>query len=87
MGFVDGFVIIYQLGICCIYIEFVAINIKQVMDQYWEPLDISIHMLTFLLSLILMNYIKNLMLLAPFSTVANLITFVGLGFTVKLQNR
>jgi len=49
-----------------------------VADQYWEPLDISTHMLILLLPLILINYIRNLKLLAPFSTLANLITFVGL---------
>lgn len=47
-------------------------------DEYWEPLDISTHMLILLLPLILINYIRNLKLLAPFSTLANLITFVGL---------
>ncbi|KAL0120248.1 hypothetical protein PUN28_008127 [Cardiocondyla obscurior] len=82
-GLVDGFMIIYQLGICCVYIVFVATNIKQVTDQYWEPLDITTHMLILLLPLILINYIRNLKLLAPFSTVANLITFVGLGMTLK----
>lgn len=35
-------------------------------------------MLILLLPLILINYIRNLKLLAPFSTIANLITFVGL---------
>ncbi|XP_015435834.1 PREDICTED: proton-coupled amino acid transporter 1-like [Dufourea novaeangliae] len=77
-GLVDGFMITYQLGICCVYIVFVASNIKQVADQYWEPLDVKTHMLILLLPLILINYIRNLKLLAPFSTLANVITFVGL---------
>ncbi|XP_012531465.1 proton-coupled amino acid transporter-like protein CG1139 [Monomorium pharaonis] len=81
-GLVDGFMIIYQLGICCVYIVFVATNIKQVTDQYWEPLGISTHMLILLVPLILINYIRNLKLLAPFSTIANLITFVGLAMTL-----
>lgn len=50
----------------------------QVADQYWEPLDVKIHMLILLVPLILINYIRNLKLLAPFSTLANVITFVGL---------
>lgn len=91
--------IAYQLGICCVYIVFVASNIKQVIntalnvfqktktlknlyqqvtDQYWEPLDIQTHMFILLIPLMLINYIRNLKLLAPFSTFANLITFVGL---------
>ncbi|RLU19973.1 hypothetical protein DMN91_008532 [Ooceraea biroi] len=81
-GLVDGFMIVYQMGICCVYIVFIATNIKQVADQYWEPLDISTHMLILLLPLILINYIRNLKLLAPFSTLANLITFVGLAMTL-----
>lgn len=47
-------------------------------DQYWEPLDVKTHMLILLLPLILINYVRNLKLLAPFSTLANIITFVGL---------
>ncbi|XP_011864106.1 PREDICTED: proton-coupled amino acid transporter 1-like isoform X3 [Vollenhovia emeryi] len=82
-GLVDGFMIVYQLGICCVYIVFVATNVKQVTDQYWEPLAISTHMFILLIPLILINYIRNLKLLAPFSTIANLITFVGLGMTLK----
>ncbi|KAG7209495.1 hypothetical protein KM043_015580 [Ampulex compressa] len=77
-GLVDGFMVAYQLGICCVYIVFIASNIKQVTDEYWEPLDVKIHMLILLLPLILINYIRNLKLLAPFSTLANVITFVGL---------
>lgn len=50
----------------------------QVADQYWEPLDVKTHMLILLLPLILINYVRNLKLLAPFSTLANAITFVGL---------
>jgi hypothetical protein len=36
-------------------------------------------MVILLIPLILINYIRNLKLLAPFSSVANIITFIGLG--------
>lgn len=39
-------------------------------------------MLMLLLPLILINYIRNLKRLAPLSTVANVITFIGLGIVL-----
>lgn len=74
--------IVYQLGICCVYIVFVATNIKSVADYYIKPIDVRLYMLILLLPLILINYIRNLKRLAPFSTLANVITFVGLGIVL-----
>lgn len=73
---VDGFLIVYQLGICCVYIVFVAKNIKVFVDQWYE-LEVEYYCLILLLPLILLNCIRNLKLLAPFSTLANVITFIG----------
>lgn len=42
-------------------------------------MSINIYMVIFLLPLILINYIKNLKLLAPFSTIANIITIASFG--------
>uniref|UniRef100_A0A1B6FW34 Amino acid transporter transmembrane domain-containing protein n=1 Tax=Cuerna arida TaxID=1464854 RepID=A0A1B6FW34_9HEMI len=75
---VDFFLILYQLGICCVYIMFVAENIKEVTDQYWKPIDVRVHMLILLTPLVLICYIRNLKLLAPFSQLANIITFIGI---------
>lgn len=47
-------------------------------DQYWAPLDVRVHMLILLTPLILICYIRNLKLLAPFSQLANIITFIGI---------
>lgn len=74
---VDGFLIVYQLGICCVYIVFVAKNIKELVDV-WYKLELEYYILMLLLPLIALNCIRNLKLLAPFSTVANIITFVGI---------
>ncbi|KAJ9585747.1 hypothetical protein L9F63_002442, partial [Diploptera punctata] len=78
-GAVNVFLITYQLGICCVYIVFVATNIKQVVDHYCQEVDVRLYMLMLLLPLILINWVRNLKLLAPFSTFANIVTFVGLG--------
>ncbi|KAG8232776.1 hypothetical protein J437_LFUL013256 [Ladona fulva] len=79
---VNAFLIVYQLGICCVYIVFVATNIKQVVDEYWTHLDVRVYMVMLLPPLILLNYIPNLKFLAPFSTAANVMTFVGLGIVL-----
>ncbi|XP_066147986.1 proton-coupled amino acid transporter-like protein CG1139 isoform X2 [Euwallacea fornicatus] len=72
------FLLLYQLGICCVYTVFVAENIKYVLDVYLtDPVDERIIMLIILLPLIFINYIKNLKFLAPLTTVANILTFIS----------
>ncbi|KAI8430466.1 hypothetical protein MSG28_000731 [Choristoneura fumiferana] len=78
---VDIFLVVYQLGICCVYIVFIAENIKTMVDPYYT-IAIEIHMLIVLGPLIAINCIRNLKKLAPLSTLANLITFVGLAVVV-----
>ncbi|XP_068619514.1 proton-coupled amino acid transporter-like protein CG1139 [Battus philenor] len=78
---VDVFLVVYQLGICCVYIVFIADNIKKVCDPYYE-MAVEIHMLIILIPLIGFNLIPSLKLLAPFSALANLMTFVGLGIVI-----
>lgn len=58
---------------------FISTNVKSVADIYIVDLDLEIYMLIFLLPLILINYIRNLKKLAPFSTVANGVTVVSFG--------
>ncbi|XP_067003585.1 proton-coupled amino acid transporter-like protein CG1139 [Anabrus simplex] len=79
---VNIFLLIYQLGTCCVYVVFVATNIQAVMDQYVGEIDVRIYMLILLLPLILINWVRNLKLLAPFSTLANILTLVGFGITI-----
>ena len=55
----------------------------QVVDEYQESeLDVRLYMVMLLLPLILINWVRNLKLLAPFSSFANVVTFVGLGITL-----
>lgn len=50
----------------------------QLIDPY-HVLSFQVHMLIILGPLIAINCIPNLKVLAPFSTVANVLTFLGLG--------
>ncbi|XP_046389900.1 proton-coupled amino acid transporter-like protein CG1139 isoform X2 [Ischnura elegans] len=79
---VNTFLLVYQLGTCCVYIVFVSSNLKDVMDYYVNPLELRVYMVILLLPFILINWVRNLKLLAPFSTVANFITMVGFGITL-----
>eukprot|EP00062_Callorhinchus_milii_P016488 gi/632967813/ref/XP_007900187.1/ PREDICTED: proton-coupled amino acid transporter 1-like isoform X2 [Callorhinchus milii] len=90
---VDFFLIITQLGFCCVYFVFLADNIKQVVEvanattsnchqngtlAETHTMDNRLYMVCFLLPIILLAFIRNLKCLAPFSTLANLSMLVSL---------
>lgn len=75
--FVDGFLIVYQVGICCVYVVFIADNVREIVAAHFGDLDVKIHMLIWALPLMGLMCIRNLKLLAPFSLASNFITFVG----------
>lgn len=79
---VDLFLVLNALGCCCVYIVFVAANMKQVVEYYFPEsnLNIRIYMATLLLPLIIMNLVKNLKFLTPFSMIANI--FIGFGLII-----
>lgn len=76
---VSIFLIISQLGFCCVYYVFIPTNIKQVIDFYHpvNSFSIEILMCILLVPLILFCLIKDLKILAPFSTLANAFMIVG----------
>ncbi|XP_012272846.1 proton-coupled amino acid transporter-like protein CG1139 [Orussus abietinus] len=76
---VNIFLLIYQLGACCVYVVFIAQNLKSALDSFVTPIDERLYMLALLLPLILINWVRNLKYLAPFSTIANAITLVSFG--------
>lgn len=80
---VDFFLVLYQLGICCVYIVFVGVNIKAVIDQHIaKPWALEYYILTLVLPFLLITFIRNLKLLAPFSTLANVMTFASFGIVL-----
>lgn len=76
---VNTFLLIYQLGACCVYVVFIAENLEQALSDWVPKIDVKWYMLAILLPLILINWIRNLKFLAPLSTVANAVTFVSFG--------
>ncbi|XP_969657.2 proton-coupled amino acid transporter-like protein pathetic isoform X2 [Tribolium castaneum] len=81
---INLFLVIDLLGCCCVYIMFVAENIKQVVDNYTPKdthQDIKIYMAALLPLLILINLIRNLKYLSPLSMIANILVASGMGIT------
>lgn len=59
----NAFLLTYQLGGCCIYVVFVASNIKDIVDYFIDDeLDVRLFMLIILLPLILINWVCNCLL-------------------------
>ncbi|KAK4872815.1 hypothetical protein RN001_014844 [Aquatica leii] len=77
---VNVFLIFYQLGFCCVYIIFVAVNVKELVDEYLtDPMALELYTLTLLPFFVLILLVPNLKWLAPFSLISNLLTFGSLG--------
>ncbi|XP_026500631.2 proton-coupled amino acid transporter-like protein CG1139 isoform X1 [Vanessa tameamea] len=76
---VNGFLCITQLGFCCIYIVFIANNVKTICDEYGIHIELSIHMIFVVIPVLILCMVRNLKYLTPFSTVANVLMAVGVG--------
>ncbi|CAF0994471.1 unnamed protein product [Rotaria sp. Silwood1] len=76
---IDGFIVITQLGFCCVYFVFVPASIKQVVDHYFHHSPpIQIYQFIMLILVIGFSMIRSLKVLAPFSLAANIMTIGGL---------
>lgn len=79
---INTFLVIDLLGCCCIYVVFVATNLKQVVEHYTAyDMDLRIYMALQMPFLIMLNLIRNLKYLSPFSMVANVLIGVGLAIS------
>lgn len=72
------FLIFNQIGICCVYVVFVAVNIKDVVEFYAEPTQLpkEVYIASIFIPFLLILCLPDLKILAPFSIVANIITLV-----------
>ncbi|KAH8298198.1 hypothetical protein KR018_010617, partial [Drosophila ironensis] len=77
---VTTFLFITQIGFCCVYFLFVALNLKNVIDHYFV-MELHIYLVLMLLPMILLNLVRNLKYLTPVSLIASLLTVVGLAIT------
>lgn len=81
---INLFLVVDLLGCCCVYVLFVAENLKQVVAHYTdiqEFHDVKLYMAALLPLLILINLIRNLKYLSPLSMIANLLVATGMGIT------
>ncbi|XP_068150509.1 proton-coupled amino acid transporter 1 isoform X1 [Drosophila tropicalis] len=74
------FLFITQIGFCCVYFLFVALNIKDVMDHYYV-MNKYIYLLIMLVPMVLLNLVRNLKYLTPVSLIASVLTVAGLAIT------
>ena len=76
---VNTFLIMTQMGFCCVYLVFIARNIKQVIDSFHpDSMSMTAYLSITTAVMIPYTFVRNLKTLAPFSTFANLLNFVGL---------
>lgn len=81
---VDGFLIMNQMGICCIYVIFISASFKVVIDTFIKyPLSIECYMLTVcLIPCGLMLAVPNLKYLAPLSLAGTVMSFITIAVVI-----
>ncbi|XP_023942840.1 proton-coupled amino acid transporter-like protein CG1139 [Bicyclus anynana] len=77
---VNVFLLIYQIGTCCVYVVFVSENIQFVLTkQFGINVAVTEVMTYILIPLVIINWVRDLKYLAPFSAIANAVTIVSFG--------
>lgn len=74
---INLFLCITQLGFCCVYFVFVAVNLQEVVAHYFIKFDIRLYLLLLLIPMIMLNFLKNLKYLTPVSLFASILTVTG----------
>lgn len=81
---IDLFLCLDLIGACCVYNVFVAKNLKQVIENYHDvDINIRLYICMLLIPLLIVNSIRLLKVLAPFSLLANILMIGGIGITLS----
>uniref|UniRef100_A0A8D8RQG6 Proton-coupled amino acid transporter 4 n=2 Tax=Cacopsylla melanoneura TaxID=428564 RepID=A0A8D8RQG6_9HEMI len=75
------FLVITQLGFCCVYFLFVAANLQEVIRHYFVYINVKWFLVMLLVPMILLNFVKSLKYLTPASLLASFLTLAGLSIT------
>ncbi|XP_023033016.1 proton-coupled amino acid transporter-like protein CG1139 isoform X2 [Drosophila willistoni] len=80
---VDLFLCVYHFGVDCVYVVFIAKNLKHLGDMYFISLDIRLYMALLTLPLILTFLIRDLKYLVPFAIISNILIIVCFGIVLS----
>lgn len=80
-GIINVFLCMTQAGFCCVYFVFVAANLHDIVKHFFVDIDMHWYLLSLLLPMVLLNWVKNLKYLTPVSLFAGIIMCCGLTIT------
>ncbi|XP_055526283.1 proton-coupled amino acid transporter-like protein CG1139 [Wyeomyia smithii] len=85
---INCFLIVMQIGFCCVYYLFVAVNLCDFLDYVGIQLDVLTVLLGLLIPLTALNMIRSLKFLTPTSLVASVLAISGItiAFIFLLQD-
>lgn len=70
--------IIYQLGACCVYVLFVAVNIKALIDECTaSDVPLQLYLLCLFVPFLLLILVRNLKYLAPLNLISDAFSLIS----------